>query len=141
MKKIDYKIFNLILLVLLVASIFFIAPQWKQPQSLFSTYEEIQIDSPLKSVDQFHQSMMDSQAMPADFKQDSSIQWNTPQEWAEEKGGGMRVVTFKNKSNPQEINCSIVVLGKEAGGLKENLMRWAGQINIEISDDQLKESN
>ena len=139
MKKIDYKIINPILLVILVAFIIFIVPQWRHPRDLISTYEEVHIESPLKSMDQFHQSMMDTPQPLPDFNRDSSIEWATPVGWIEEKGSGMRVVTFKNKTNPQEIDCSIVSLGKEAGGLKENLVRWAGQINIELSDTQFQE--
>ena len=139
MKKIDYKIINPILLAILAASVIFIIPQWKRPRDLLSTYEEVHLESALASMDKFHQSMMDSQQTLPDFNRDSSIKWNTPVGWIEEKGSGMRVVTFKNKTNPQEIECSIVSLGKEAGGLKENLIRWAGQVNIELSDAQLQE--
>ena len=63
------------------------------------------------------------------------LNWKAPQNWTEEKGSGMRLVTFhSNDSDP--IECSIVSLGGAAGGVEANLRRWMQQIGLNVSDQE-----
>ena len=137
MPKSNFKILNILLLFALAAVIFF-AAQLQPRNSFLSSYEEIHIVSPLESIDEMHQSFMTPEKLTQSSSSNSSIEWLTPQAWVEEAGQGMRVITFKNKSNLNEIDCSIVSLGQEASGIEENLIRWAKQINVELSDERLK---
>ncbi len=66
------------------------------------------------------------------------LKWEVPEGWSEEKGSGMRLVTFRsNDSDP--IECSIVSLGGMAGGLEANLKRWMEQIGLNVSNEKFNE--
>ena len=56
------------------------------------------------------------------------LSWGTPDGWSEEKGGGMRVATFRAKDDAGGIECSVVSLGGQAGGSQSNVIRWMKQI-------------
>ena len=60
-----------------------------------------------------------------------ALTWTTPQGWREEKGSGMRLVTFKTQ-DADSIECSVVSLSGMAGGLQANLKRWMGQIGLDV---------
>ena len=64
--------------------------------------------------------------------------WKTPQGWMEMPGNGMRVASFHLADKPQDIDVSIVSLDGMAGGLESNIKRWLGQINVQVSDEQLQ---
>ena len=50
----------------------------------------------------------------------------------------MRLVTFKSEGeNP--VTCTIVSLGGIAGGLEENVGRWAQQINIQLDEEEFQD--
>ena len=83
---------------------------------------------------------IDNQAMN-DMLDNSSteteLHWTTPEGWNEGKSNGMRLATFATVGQ-DPIECTIVALGGEAGGLTANVKRWMNQINlINISDDQV----
>lgn len=70
---------------------------------------------------------------------ESNLTWNTPEGWVEEPAKGLRLASFHDRANPKDIDVSIVPLGGSlAGGLESNLKRWLGQINVQVSDEQLK---
>lgn len=57
--------------------------------------------------------------------------WDTPEGWDNlQKTSGMRLASFSIKSGNKESRCTIVPLRGTAGGIKANVMRWLGQINI-----------
>lgn len=60
------------------------------------------------------------------------LSWRTPEGWSEEKGSSMRVVTFRTKDDTGGIECSIVTLGGQAGGVQSNVVRWMKQINLDV---------
>lgn len=66
----------------------------------------------------------------------SSTKWITPVGWVEIAGSGMRLVSFQSSRN-KELDCSIVVLSGEAGGIEANIQRWLGQIKLEMAPEQL----
>ena len=65
--------------------------------------------------------------------------WTVPEGWVEEAGSGFRLATFKLKNDPNTIDCSIVRLEGEAGGIKANILRWMNQIHISILSDAVLE--
>lgn len=74
------------------------------------------------------------QAMLAQSVSDVPLIWQTPIGWNEEKGSGMRLVTFKT-DDADSITCTVVSLSGSAGGLESNIIRWMKQINL--AEDQL----
>jgi len=96
-------------------------------------YEEIVIAPDLDPHD-----FMGNVPNPAEQQLSLPLSWKVPQGWLEEKGSGMRLATFRDQSGT--IECSIVSLGANAGGLRSNVTRWMGQININVpADDQFGE--
>jgi len=113
-------------------------------------YDEIIITPPLKHHIGLngdpHAFMKDAPPMRmADAQNDPQLQkaldasvaktplsWRTPEGWSEERGSGMRMVTFRAKDDTGGIECSIVTLGGQAGGLQSNVIRWMKQINIDV---------
>ncbi|MBI3602763.1 MAG: hypothetical protein HY209_07730 [Candidatus Omnitrophica bacterium] len=65
----------------------------------------------------------------------NSLAWQTPSDWQEEAGLGMRLASFYFINDPQSIDCSIVSLRGMAGGLEANLRRWMGQIGLDPSEE------
>jgi hypothetical protein len=80
---------------------------------------------------------MGSVSLPS-VNADSSLVWTVPANWIEKPGKGMRVATFQKADDPQAIDCSIVTLGGEAGGIEANLSRWMGQLGIQPSAENLQ---
>jgi len=69
-----------------------------------------------------------------------SLTWKTPKGWIEGKGSSMRLVTFHSKGKSGSIECSIISLGGQAGGLQSNVIRWIKQINVSVPpQNQLKD--
>ncbi len=68
------------------------------------------------------------------------LSWETPQGWEEKKGSNMRMVTFNAQKESGAIDCFIISLSGQAGGVEANVIRWMNQINVAIpSDGQLKD--
>jgi hypothetical protein len=53
--------------------------------------------------------------------------WDVPSGWIAEAGSGMRLVTFRVGA----VECYVVILGGDGGGVLSNLQRWAGQLGQE----------
>jgi len=64
------------------------------------------------------------------------LSWKMPKGWTEEKGSGMRLATLRSQGDSGSIECSIVSLGGQAGGIKSNVLRWMNQMNVSISSDE-----
>jgi len=99
------------------------------------TYEQIVIEAPAQNSSMMmdpHAGMNMAQSM-GDLSSNSDLTWTVPEGWEEVAGGGMRVVSFKEASNPQAIDVSIVSLAGAAGGLESNLIRWAGQLGLNLT--------
>jgi len=109
-------------------------------------YEEIVISEPKPMMDHTdpHAFMkgagggtpnMDAELPPA---AKPAISWESPKGWKETKGSSMRLASFSTgMDDPQNyIECSIVSLGGQAGGLSANVARWMRQINLSVSDSK-----
>lgn len=82
--------------------------------------------------------MMPGMEGMADSAGPAGLTWTTPEGWAEQKGNGMRLATFTSIDSAHPIECTIIRLGPEAGEVKPNVLRWMGQINLSVSDEELK---
>lgn len=100
-----------------------------EQQIMSREYDEIvttapSLQTPSMRDDQRMQEILDaSVARP-------SLSWETPGGWSEEKGDGMRLVTFREPNSA--IECSIISLEGQAGGLQFNVSRWMNQINVSV---------
>jgi hypothetical protein len=66
------------------------------------------------------------------------LEWKTPPGWQTVSGDPMRIATFAEGSGPDRIECSLVALPGEAGGLKANVSRWMIQLKLTpLSDAEL----
>lgn len=63
----------------------------------------------------------------------SAWTWNAPKGYKPGKGDAMRIATFTK----QGLDLSILSLPGDAGGLQSNLERWAGQLSLEVSPEQI----
>jgi len=65
----------------------------------------------------------------------AELVWALPPGWQEKASAqSMRLVTF---SSGADTDGSIVVLPGDVGGEFANVQRWAGQVSVEMSDDEL----
>lgn len=62
----------------------------------------------------------------------TALSWTTPEGWHEEKGGGMRVATFKAGAGDLAVETSVISLAGSAGGMAANVSRWMGQLNLDV---------
>ena len=65
------------------------------------------------------------------------LSWDVPEGWRQEGADKMRLATFREASDPEAIDCSIVSLEGAAGGLEANIKRWMGQIELTASTKDL----
>ena len=63
------------------------------------------------------------------------IRWTAPQGWTEQKGSGMRVVTFLNVNKDFPVETTIVSLAGQAGGVAANIVRWMQQLKMPVPSD------
>ncbi|MCJ8346677.1 hypothetical protein MJH12_14130 [bacterium] len=57
----------------------------------------------------------------------TKLSWKAPIGWVEQAGNSIRLVTFKISDKAE---CSLIVLGGQAGGLADNVNRWRRQIGL-----------
>ncbi|MFC1585781.1 hypothetical protein ACFL5V_09560 [Fibrobacterota bacterium] len=60
----------------------------------------------------------------------ASLVWEKPRGWMEEKGSGMRTVTFFLEHGNSKADCSIIQMAGKAGGLENNVKRWMRQLGL-----------
>jgi len=70
-------------------------------------------------------------------KKSGAVQWNVPDGWSETPGSGMRLASLYPDPTNQNVHCTIVQLGPEAGNLEANIVRWLGQLGITDPDDEV----
>ncbi len=85
----------------------------------------------------------EEKAPPAKSEQQTTntqIQWDVPEGWMQETNtSSMRLATFSIGEGNDKSVCTIVPLKGEAGGLQANVIRWLGQLKIQLqSEDELK---
>ncbi len=115
------------------------------------TYQEITVSIPVLENDPHafmrdHPSISSSmqtndpnmQQMLKESVAQAPITWNVPDQWRELKSTGLRLASFESLDKNFVIDCSIVSLGGMAGGKESNIIRWAGQLGIDLSGERLK---
>jgi len=64
------------------------------------------------------------------------LQWSVPRGWQELEADGMRAGAFQGAHQTQT---TIISLTGDGGGLTGNLSRWAGQIGVKLTSQQLQQ--
>ena len=79
--------------------------------------------------------MSDMSASSMAVSADTSLKltWKLPVDWVEGEKNAMRLASFSTGSAENRVDCSIVALGGNAGGLEANVMRWMRQINLTLA--------
>ena len=72
--------------------------------------------------------------LPA-MSETKSLSWTCPDGWVEQPASNMRLATFL--VGPDNVECTIVTFPGDAGGVKPNVKRWLGQLQLEVADDVL----
>lgn len=92
-----------------------------------------QVDSSMQTDDPVMQKMLEASVAEVD------LSWRTPKVWDEQRGSGMRLATFISR-DADPIQCTIVSLSGNSGGLQANVTRWIRQIGVTLeSKDALSE--
>ena len=79
---------------------------------------------------------MASMPVPSPSGADAAgVTWSVPDGWKAQAGSGMRLVTLVPPDGAGE--CTIVSLGGAAGGVRSNIVRWLGQLEVKLSDADL----
>lgn len=94
-------------------------PAWR-------TYREQTINAPAPSAAM--------SASATDTAPASTLRWDRPDGWAEERGTGMRLASFTVSAGGRSGLCTIVELGGDAGGLEANIRRWLGQLKLPVPE-------
>ena len=72
---------------------------------------------------------------PESSGQGGDLRWQTPAGWTSRGASGMRLATLTAADSGAE--CTIVRLGAGAGGARANVIRWLGQLKIDLADADL----
>ena len=57
--------------------------------------------------------------------------WGKPNSWVPSEGSSMRLASFAIPYSGGTGDLSVIQLGGDGGGLKSNVNRWRGQLNLE----------
>ena len=60
--------------------------------------------------------------------------WEKPDSWISSEGSSMRLASFSIPYSGGTGDLSVIQLGGDGGGLKSNVNRWRGQLNLEPID-------
>jgi hypothetical protein len=93
------------------------------------TYREITVRPPETPV---HPPVAQSAPQAKQGQAEGTLRWDTPEGWTEAAGSGMRVASFTMSSADGAGECSLIMLGGNAGGLEANIKRWAGQVELTL---------
>lgn len=64
-----------------------------------------------------------------DPKNEPPLTWKAPKGWTEERGAGLRAVTFRF-TGPPELEIKVFAFGRQAGTVLDNVNRWREQLNV-----------
>ena len=62
------------------------------------------------------------------------LSWATPEGWQESPGSCMRLATFRSADTGDPVECALISLAGDAGGVESNAARWMQQVNIAVPD-------
>lgn len=90
-----------------------------------------------EALSEFHPPVSDLHEGHKHQEVSKPVQWSVPDGWSEEPGSGMRLASLYPDPTNQDIECTIIQLGPEAGNLEANVVRWLGQLGITDPDDEI----
>ena len=90
----------------------------------------VAVDPSMRTQDPTVQAMLDKSVA------ETALKWTAPEGWSEEPGSGMRLVTFTG-AGPDPVTCTIISLGGTSGGLEANAVRWARQLQISLTPEDM----
>ncbi len=109
-----------------------------EPEVPKRQYQEFIVDAPPPAEhatdDPHHHAHMTDIPLPAETPppaQSAEFEWDTPEEWREEAGAGMRLATLLIDADTEQAECTLIVLGGDTGGLQANIERWMEQAGID----------
>lgn len=65
------------------------------------------------------------------------LQWQLPKGWTANAGSGMYYAIVRTSQGEDANEIGVLALPGEAGGLRANAVRWAGQLGIQTSEDRI----
>jgi len=139
------KVQPIILLAFLTACFFSSC----EKTALIRQYEEIRLEAPkpaMPDMEDPHKFLsmppMTAQSdvdLTPQTKSPIDLAWDLPDTWRAEPGSGFRFASFKSEKD-STIDCSIVILPGDVGGIDANIKRWLGQIHLSgLSESEYKE--
>lgn len=66
----------------------------------------------------------------------SGISWTVPTGWKEVKETGVRLVSFRTRT---DLEVTLIAFPGQVGGIRANIVRWLGQIQVNLNDSELDE--
>jgi hypothetical protein len=89
------------------------------------------------SIRSYEEETPQAQSKTVEHVPNNQLKWDTPEGWVQEANkSSMRLATFTVGANDSETICTIVPLKGEAGGLKANVLRWLGQLKIQLQSEK-----
>ena len=89
------------------------------------------------SIRSYEEESPQAQAKTEEPASANQLRWDTPEGWTQgENTSSMRLATFTVGENEGKTICTIVPLKGEAGGLKANVLRWLGQLKIQLQSEE-----
>ena len=92
------------------------------------SYREIVVEAPA------HVHQPEAAELPA-MSETKRLTWTCPDGWVERPASDMRLATFL--VGPDNVECTIVSFPGDAGGVKPNVKRWLGQLQLEVAEEDL----
>lgn len=78
------------------------------------------------------------ESKPAHQSSTRPFQFQKPDAWKEIPGQGMRKISFQLAKHPKsEFDFSVIALGAQAGSIKDNVLRWAKQVEMSFEEKEL----
>ena len=89
------------------------------------------------SIRSYEEEAPQAQAKTEERAPAGQLKWDTPEGWVQETNtSSMRLATFTVGAGDSKTICTIVPLKGEAGGLKANVLRWLGQLKIQLQSEE-----
>lgn len=101
------------------------------PEPKKRRYKELSV-----AADQKNASLAGETSAPPEPDVNTPLQWTLPEGWIYLPADGMRIATFKNKNPDSPVECSVVSIPGEAGGIKANVRRWVEQLKLPPLSDE-----
>lgn len=115
-----------------------VSPEQRVTPPVLTTAERFGLENAASSdPNETTLSSIDNVASGETGSKPNRIAWTPPPTWTQGESRPMRLATFF-PANEKNVECSVIVLSGEAGGIEPNLNRWRGQMELSpLSSDEL----